>query len=566
MAAIMAAIILVSCHGRSRLKANDASESILINQVGYRPDASKVALVRTDDTIFSIIDVTTGNSLFKGGCGEKMYWSYSGDSVRKADFSALNTPGNYRVTTGDNNESSYAFSIYRGIYTNLAKAVAKAFYYNRCSFDIDNESGTIWARKSGHPDTAVIVHSSAASDEHPEGSIISSPGGWYDAGDYNKYVVNSSITVYTMLLAYQLYPEYCRSLKTDIPESDNDIPDIADEILYNLKWMLTMQDQNDGGVYHKLTNKHFNAFEMPEVSTEPRYVVMKSTAATLDFAAVMAMASRVFRDEEVKELRDLASTCRRAALSAMEWATRNPNVIFRNPEDISTGEYGDTNLSDELFWAKAELAATTGNSLLLTKADFNNVTFRTPSWSDVGMLGIYSLALSENDNYSPEISLARTILKEETDKLIAKYNESAYNVSIDYFHWGSNSDVANQGMMKLVSHKLSDDDRYRISAQADLDYILGRNATGYCFVTGIGSLSPMHIHHRLSGADGVEKPLPGFLVGGPNLDVLNDCMPPVPRSPFPAKSYTDSECSYSTNEIAINWNAPLLFITVALEN
>ncbi len=114
--------------------------------------------------------------------------------------------------------------------------------------------------------------------------------------------------------------------------------------------------------------------------------------------------------------------------------------------------------------------------------------------------------------------------------------------------------------------KLTGDNKYQPSVQADVNWLLGTNPTGYCFVTGFGTLSPMNIHHRPSGADGVPEPVPGFLVGGPNTVVLTDCPPTANRSTFPAKSYTDSECSYSTNEIAINWNAPLVFLLGAMDN
>jgi len=168
--------------------------------------------------------------------------------------------------------------------------------------EITADFGGKWTRPAGHPDTAVLVHSSAASALRPEGFKISSPGGWYDAGDYNKYVVNSGISTYTLLLFYQLYPAYCKNYKDNIPESINNISDVMNELLYNLRWMLTMQDPNDGGVYHKLTNKKFCDFIMPDKAKDPRYVVSKSTAASLDFAATMAMASRVFAKAGSPEL------------------------------------------------------------------------------------------------------------------------------------------------------------------------------------------------------------------------------------------------------------------------
>ena len=120
-------------------------------------------------------------------------------------------------------------------------------------------------------------------------------------------------------------------------------------------------------------------------------------------------------------------------------------------------------------------------------------------------------------------------------------------------------------MMKLLAYQITKNSKYLNSARESLDYLLGRNATAYCFVTGFGSLSPMNIHHRPSAADSVQEPVPGFLVGGPNLIVPNDCGSDVIRSTYPAKSYADEQCSYSTNEIAINWNAPLVYLTSGID-
>jgi len=173
-----------------------------------------------------------------------------------------------------------------------------------------------------------------------------------------------------------------------------------------------------------------------------------------------------------------------------------------------------------------------------------------------------SLAISENSDYKVE---AQKVLVDFANQLVEKSNGSPYRVSLDIFNWGSNSDVANMGVIKMVAYQITSDKKYLNSAQTDIDYLLGRNATGYCFVTGFGGKQVMNIHHRPSGADGVAAPYPGFLSGGPNTVVLTDC-PDVTRSTFPAKSFVDQECSYSTNEIAINWNAPLFFLLGAMDS
>jgi endoglucanase len=568
---ITGAVMMLACAGcgsktliTARLAAPADTDVILVNQTGYLPGAEKVALLRTDTDIFELIDAVTGKNVFGAEPGAPVYWEMSGDTVRAADFSAFTTPGTYRICLTGTDICSAPFRIGEDVYGEITAAAVRSYYLNRSGIEITEVHGGKWARPAGHPDTAVIVHASAASAGRPAGTVISSPGGWYDAGDYNKYIVNSSITNYTLLLFYQMFPEYCRSLDLNIPESGNDIPDLVDELLWNLRWYLTMQDPADGGVYHKLTNLYFCGFVMPHEATDPRYVVMKSTAATLDFAAFTAMAHCIFANDPSEELRALAATCLEASGKAMKWAEAHPDVIYKQPADVSTGAYGDDNLSDELFWATTERALATGT--VPGQGFLDGVAAVTPTWNQSAPLGLISLALSSDETFAPLRQEAVDMILNYADVLLEKSGMCPYRISLDRFDWGSTSDVANQAMIKIVAMKLSGSDRFLPSVQADLNWLLGTNPTGYSFVTGFGTLSPMNIHHRSSAADGVPEPVPGFLVGGPNTVVMNDCQPPAERSAFPAKSYSDVECSYSTNEIAINWNAPLVFLLGAMDS
>ncbi|MCK3683921.1 glycoside hydrolase family 9 protein [Maribellus sp. YY47] len=533
------------------------SDDILINQIGYVSSSSKYALLRIKSDNFQI-KTSEGKVVFEGETGPPEYWELSGDSVQLADFSDFTTPGTYVLCVGDS--VSYPFKIADRLYGELADAVLKSYYYARCGVDLEERYAGKWHRKAGHPDTSVVVHVSAVDAYRPKGTIIASSGGWYDAGDFGKYVVNSGISTYTLLLSSRLNKEYHQAQNLNIPESNNELPDILDETLVNLKWMLTMQDPNDGGVYHKLTTKNFVGFVMPSETSDQRYVVQKTTAATLDFAATMAYASRVL---STYSLNELANETAASAEKAWQWALRHPDMVYEQPGDISTGAYGDNNLEDEWFWAAVEMYLLTENDQCLQKVQNAIQQPGTPTWRRVNTLGVISLLTSEKRR---DFSNIEQDFLSYADLLLTKEEESPYIVSIDHFAWGSNSDVANEGMLKLIAFRLTGDEKYLASARNDLDYILGRNATGYSFVTGFGSKSPMHPHQRISSADGVEAPMPGYLVGGPNTNVFTDCDPDkVQRSRFPASSYVDEECSYSTNETAINWNAPLVFLVSALD-
>jgi endoglucanase len=402
---------------------------------------------------------------------------------------------------------------------------------------------------------------------------VRSPGGWYDAGDYNKYIVNSGISTYTLLLFAEQYETWARELRTNIPESDNTLPDILDEALWNLRWMLTMQDPDDGGVYHKLTNAEFDPFIAPALATAPRFVVAKTTAASLDFAAVCAHAAIVVRNYPAV-LPHLADSLVRAALGAWTWAERHPNEVYdqaalnrRFAPAIKTGEYGDRVLSDEREWAAAELfLATREQRFLVAAMPLAAVEADVPSWSAVRTLGLYSL-VEHRRELPPAADTTR--LKQRllglADGLLARAREGAYGVPIGGpgdFVWGSNGVAANQGMALIQAYRLTGDTAYRSAAASALDYLLGRNATGYSFVTGFGAKTPQQPHHRPSAADTVAAPVPGFLVGGANPGQQDHCGGYPSR--LPARSYLDDVCSYASNEVAINWNAPFAYLAGAI--
>ena len=544
--------------------ASASAQAIKVNQVGFLPQAHKLAVAAQQAGAFEIVDAD-GKTAFRGTAGPALRWEPSGETVRVLDFSALTRPGTYRIRMPDLPLSD-PFAVHADGYRGLNGAALKAFYFNRSATALDPKHAGAWARPAGHPDDKVLVHASAASPSRPAGTVLSSPRGWYDAGDYNKYVVNSGISTYTLLAAFEHYPAFFKR-DTGIPESGDAVPDILDEAMWNLEWMLTMQDPQDGGVHHKLTNLRFDGIVMPHAaSTTPRYMVAKSTAATLDFAATMATASRVLAPYDAK-WPGMAARMLAAAQAAWRWAENNPNAVFKNPQDVATGEYGDAQLGDEFAWAAAELFIATGDERYVTALLKHDAPLSTPSWSNVAALGWMSLA---HHRARLDRSMDRSLVERRIDDLAAQlahtWRGSGYRLAMTPkdFVWGSNAVVLNQGMMLLQAYRIKPDLDYLRAAQSSLDYVLGRNPTGYSFVTGVGARPFRHPHHRPSMADGVEAPVPGWLSGGPNpgQQDAKEC-PPYP-SKLPALSYIDHDCSYAANEVAINWNAPLVYVSAAL--
>lgn len=539
--------------------------SIRVNQLGYLPNSVKIAaVVDVEADSFKVMKSDLSEIVFKGLLLPSAYYSASDENVRLADFTLMNEPGSY-VLVVDNLGKSVPFEVSEDIFSPLLKATIKYYYYNRASMPVLAEFGGAWAREAGHPDTAVVVLPSAATVKRPAGTIISTPAGWYDAGDYNKYIVSSGGTVFTLLSAYETYPEFYDTLNLNIPESGNVIPDILDEALWNIKWMMSMQDE-DGGVYNKTTEASFSGFDMPSAVNATRYVTAKGTAATLDFAAIMAMTSRIYRKFDTI----LADSALNMAIRAWNWAKSNPNVVFKNPgasggyPGVSTGEYSDAGFEDEFTWCAAELYVTTKDSKYYNEINFNQ-SFGVLGWPTVSSLALLSMLVNQDSlTEAADISLIKSKYLSSVSGMRNNIATSPYRLPGDFYYWGGNNAFANWGMMFMQAFRITGDASYYNGGVFILDYLLGKNATTYCFVTGFGSKSPRNPHHRISVADGVADPVPGMLVGGAASGDGADCGAAAYPSELSAKSYLDAVCSYSTNEVAIGYNSGLVFLTGAL--
>ena len=536
---------------------------IKLNQLGYLPNAQKIAIVpNVNSASFSVISTTTAQVVFEGTLSNALTWSLAGnEQFKQADFSAFVQPGTYKLSVAGV-EDSAEFEINADVYSSLHDAALKYYYFNRSSMALESTYAGEWARAAGHSDEQVKVHASGASTQRPALTVLPSAKGWYDAGDYGKYVVNSGISTYTLLAAYEHFSMFYQNRDLNIPESNNKIPDILDEALWNIEWLATMQDQ-DGSVYHKLTTLDWPGIEMPNIDTRERFFIGKSTAAALNFAAVLSMASRIYQPFE-DEFPGKSAQWLTAAESAWRWAVENPNLAYQQPDDVNSGAYGDNHFDDEFAWAAAELFITTQQESYLTTYFEKSGAQSVPSWANVAYLGTSTLLL-QGETYlnASDYQSVKTAQLALADSIISQYENNHYAVAIvaSDFVWGSNGQVLNKAIVLLQAYRLSGDENYKAVALEHVNYVLGRNPTDYSFVTGYGDKPPMFPHHRISAADGIVAPIPGMLVGGPHSGRQDGCSYAHLE---PARSYLDDWCSFSTNEVTINWNAPLVYVLGAL--
>lgn len=533
----------------------DVGPSININQVGYRTKDSKIAVFRdsSKDTRFDIMNVKTGEVVFSGDVKGSVKTVSAGETVAYGDFSGLIRPGTYKVVAANSGES-YPFKIADDIYQDVLADIVKMLYLMRCGTDLAQKHAGEFAHEACHTQTATIYGTSEMRDV---------PGGWHDAGDYGRYIVPGAKAAADLMLAYEDFGNIFND-NLGIPESGNGVPDILDEVRYELEWMLKMQDKKSGGVYHKVTGLNFEGMVMPETVKDDLYIMPISNCATGDFAAVMAMAARIYRRFDA----DFAKSCLEAAQSALSYLEANPNSGgFKNPSDVITGQYGDEDDTDELFWALSELYKTTGNAAYHEKLKTLDISTQSMGlgWQTVGLYGCYAYLTSENQS----ADLAGKI----RDKFIAYLRCVVKNINRDgYFSsmgesypWGSNMILGNNGMVLLMADRvLNDGSNYTKLAKTQLDYLLGANATSYCFVTGYGTLSPNSTHHRPSYALGTT--MKGMLVGGANSKLQDPCAQKVLVGKPAAKCYVDNAQSYSCNEIAIYWNSPLVYLMAGIQD
>lgn len=565
---------------------HNASSNIRLNQLGFAPLQEMTATIVLDepatDATSVVIVNENGDTVWEGVPAVSLCNPISGKPCQIVDFSALDTVGTYTMyITSGNSKSQCSFTVSERPYKEITRAALRAYYHQRASMATEEPYAEGYARPAGHPDDHVLVHASAATAERPEGTVISSPGGWYDAGDYNKYIVNSGYTMGVWLMAYEFNKAYYDTLKLNIPESAianananaKHVPDMLLEAMYNIRWMMTMQDL-DGGVYHKLTEPAFEGFIRPDQCQKPRYVVMKTTATTLDFAATMALAARVYAPFE-SAFPGFCAQARQTAEMAYAWALENPEIYYDQPKmneefkpEITTGAYDDFDVQDEFYWAATELYLLTGEQAYKDMANAKANAVYTPAvWGNVAELAYLEQLMHPETNANANANALLSHLRPYIDEVETSVFRSPYGNRESDFFWGCNSEgCCWRGVECLYAYRLTGDEKYRTNAERCLNYILGQNATGYCYVTGFGTKPTSHPHHRLSYSH-PKGTLPGFLAGGPNparQDAETDGVK-YPKDVPADESYLDYQPSYASNEVTINWNVTLFALSAGID-
>lgn len=523
--------------------------SIFVNQKGFTPDSAKYAVIPFPCDKFNIIN-TEGNVVFTSSVTRFGPDKASGDDVYTADFSAFRQSGRYIVHAAG--KKSAVFEIRDDIYKDVTRDTLRAFYYLRCGCGLDMRYAGLYEHPPCHTAPAVLW------DDHSVSMDVT--GGWHDAGDYGRYVTAGAVALAHMLYGFRMFPESYEDIKTGIPDS-SDIPDLLTECRVELEWIMKMQ-REDGGVYHKATTKGHAGFVMPEQDTAQMYVLPVSSMATADTAAVCALAAGIYEKYDT----DFAAGLKKCAEKAYENLIHNPDFLFDPTRECTTGGYGERSDRDNRCWAAAELYALTGDKhyhddfLRIINEDINRTAL---GWGETG--GFASLCYILSDRPDKEMNVHETLKAQfmrRADELVTVADSCGYGAAMNEhdYYWGSNMGLLKNAMIFIIASILSGDERYESYIVRQMDYLLGCNAVGISYVTGIGEYSVNNPHYRPAAADGIEKCHEGFVSGGPNSG-RNDT---VARSEIregtpPMKCFIDHTGSYSTNEVAIYWNSPAVF-------
>ncbi len=512
---------------------------IKINSLGYMPNAAKRAYVSASANQFNLLEAGSGNSVYEGTVGPAVNQSDVGQTVHPVDFSDFNTPGEYILEVPGVGRS-IPFKIDNSIYQEPYQTAMRAFYLWRCGTAVSGDY-------KGERFQAQACHLSDGDLEYVTGNgRKDGTQGWHDAGDYGKYTVNAGVTLGNLLWAWQLYGESLEEIPLNLPETNPNLPEFLKEIKWETDWLLKMSyPDGSGKVSHKLTRLNFSAFIMPEEDRETRYFTDWSSAATASFAAALAMASRSFRPY----LPAYADSCLSAAKRSYNFLAANPGNKNADLADFSTGGY-QTQDGDDRTWMAAELWEATGEPDFLT--DFENRASSSNSkvdgiwdWGNVKNLGMFSYVLSTREGRNNGLleDIKQEIL-DEADNLVNIANSDAYGRSLGKsYNWGCNGSLMRQALTLDIANKISPKAEYNATILSSLAHVFGANYYGRSYITGIGHEPPMRPHDRRSGADGTNNPWPGYIVGGGHS----------------ATDWVDEEESYETNEIAINWQAALVF-------
>ena len=554
----------------------DTGPRVRVNQIGYLPDGPKNATVVTEATepLAWQLRNAAGVLVASGRSTPRGIDEASGQNVHTIDFSWYRKSGTGFTLTADG-ETSYPFDISKHLYRQLPSDALQFFYIQRSGIAIDgNLVGEEYARPAGH---LGVPPNQGDTDVPCQPGVcdyrLDVRGGWYDAGDHGKYVVNGGIAT-AQLLSIVEQGLLTKDGSLRVPEGRNGVPDVLDEARWELEFLMRMQVPEGqplaGMAHHKIHDQNWTGLPLqPEDDPQLRELHPPSTAATLNLAAVAAQGARLYKKYD----RAFAKRALAAARTAWNAAKAHPDIFASEADGNGGGAYSDSNVDDEFYWAAVELFLTTGERQYLeaiTSSPVHTADVFDPAgfnWGSVGALARLDLATVPSKLPPRELKKVRKSVIAGADAYLATQRTQAYGLPLpgdpSYYFWGGNSNILNNGAVIATAYKLTKHKKYRDGVLQGLDYIFGRNALNHSYVTGYGEKSPRNQHSRIYGNQlDPSLPIPpaGSIAGGANSFLQDPFVQRLLEGCVGQFCYVDDIQSYSTNEVAINWNSALSWV------
>ena len=523
-----------------------ADADIKLNSLGFLSAAQKKATITSECSDFTLKRATSGKTVYSGKATGPLHQNDVGQDVWIADFSNAKDKGKFYLDVPGVGRS-YEFEIGDKVYDFALYTAMRGFYLWRCGTGVQGtHNGITYAH--------LACHTNDGYDDYvgDKGSKRDGVGGWHDAGDYGKYTVNAGAALGVLFLAWDHFQDRLGDIALDLPETATGYPDFLKELKWETDWLLKMPyPDGSGRVSHKLTRLYFSEFIMPEKDTAKRFYTQWSSAATADFVAMMAMAARYFKPYDA----EYAQTCLDAAMKSYAFLKDNPEDKRFEKGPFKTGSYR-TGDSDDRLWAAAEMWETTGDPEYLQ--DFEQRAGASDDkidenwdWGKLKNLGMFTYLLSEKKGKNAALlEDVRRDLLSIADTIVARGDKDVYGRPFERYYWGCNGTVARMTLALQVANRISPNSDYVNAAMEAVGHLFGRNYYGRSYVTGLGYNPAMNPHDRRCGADGIKEPWPGYLVGGGHN----------------ATDWKDKQRDYKTNEIAVNWQAALVYALAGFAN
>lgn len=520
---------------------------IALNSLGYLPSDVKIATVSSKFKSFKVYESTSGEMVLEAATSDTVYQKDVNRTVRYADFSKVSKEGTYYLKLSDSIKSCN-FQISGNIFNSAFISSMRAFYLWRCGMAVEGtHNGIFYSHNACHLDDGWLDSIGILNKR------IDGTGGWHDAGDHGKYIVNAGITAGMMFVAWEQFNDKLKNLKLNIPETAPEFPDFLKELKWETDWFLKMTyPDGSGRISHKLTRTSFEGFIMPEDDKEKRFLTEWSSSATADFVAVMSQAARYFKPYD----RSYSKKCLDAAILSYDFLQKNRADHKFSQRGFRTGGYHSSDEDDRL-WAAVEMWETTGKDVYLKDFEMRLSSMKIKvdedwDWGNVRNMAVFTYVLSSKKGRN-EILLneVKKLITQVAESIVEKSKKDVYSRPLgEKYYWGCNGTVVRQVYNLFVANKINPDIKYRNASLDAINHVFGRNFYGRSYVTGLGYLPPMNPHDRRSGADNIPEPWPGYIVGGGQN----------------ATDWLDEEKSYSTNEVAINWQAALVFALAGFIN